>query len=87
MKYREIIFFIKIKFIIGFSNLLCIHIGAFIFIVLCDFGQNQNTSKLILNCFEKALKKNKRKGKTFPHQLLAQLGALLSPVGRAAASP
>jgi len=44
---------------------LCIHIDAFIFIALCDFGQNQNISKLILNCFEKALKKKqkKRKGK------------------------
>ena len=47
MKYREILFFIKIKLIIGFSNLLCIHFGAFIFIVLCDFGQSQNIS----NCY------------------------------------
>jgi len=43
--------------------LLCIHIDAFIFIALCHFGQNQNISKLILNCFEKALKKNKTKEK------------------------
>ena len=47
MKHRGIIFFIKLKFIIGCSNLLCIHIGAFIFIVLCDLEQSQNIFELI----------------------------------------
>jgi len=36
MKYREIIFFIKLKFIIGLSNLLHIHAFALIFVDMSD---------------------------------------------------
>ena len=93
MKHRGIIFFIKLKFIIGFSNFLCIHIGAFIFVVLCDFGKSQNIFKLIWKLLwkdsekEKKEKKqqNKRKGPRRPNSLLP-LGQLRSAAGSPAPS-
>jgi hypothetical protein len=42
---------------------LSIHFGAFIFIVLCDFGHSQNIFKLILNCSENGFKVKEREKK------------------------
>ena len=48
MEYREIIFFIKLKFIIGFSNLF-VHsfFGAFVLLFGVDLTKVQGKS----NCF------------------------------------
>ena len=61
---------------------MCIHFGAFIFIILCDFEQSKkNILELIWNCFEKTLNKgnkkktnNRKRKKNLPHLRLWPIG-------------
>ena len=71
MKYREIIFFIKLKFIIGCRNMFEHTCHGILFIVMSVFKLKiQNDSKAFLNEFQMAFgKKNKRKGKPPPLHL------------------
>jgi len=48
MKHRKIIFFIELKFIMGPSNLLCIHAFALIFVDLSGLTKIQKYFKVIL---------------------------------------
>jgi len=69
MKYREIIFFIKLKFIIGQINMFEHTCQGILFTVMSVFKLKiQNDSKGFLNEFQTAfeIKKNERKVKPLP---------------------
>ena len=58
MKHRKIIFFIKLKIIIGLSNLLCIHASALIFVDMSGLTKVQKYFKEILKWLWNKRKEN-----------------------------